>query len=267
MSRALSPFAAVGRGVLAALGELGRITATGTVATGKLVRSALPGERFRLRTAVDQLWLMGASAVPIVALIALMMGLILAFQSAYTLERIGAEVYVANLVAVALTRELGPVITAVVMAGRSGSAIAAEVATMKVQEELDALRVMGIDPMAWLIAPKLLALLVALPLLTAFADALGILGGFACAVVVLDIDPEQYLRRTQEALLLKDFVSGLVKAFVFGGLIAAVGAWCGLRVRGGAIGVGRGTTRAVVLSILLVIAADLVFTALFYALG
>jgi phospholipid/cholesterol/gamma-HCH transport system permease protein len=256
----------LGVACLRVLGDFGRLTLTGAEAAARLGRSLLPRERFRLRAALDELHYIGVQALPIVALIAVMMGLILAFQSAYTLEKLGAEQYVANLVAVALTRELGPVITAIVVAGRSGSSIAAEVATMKVQEELDALKVMGLDPVAFIVAPKLLAMVVAIPLLTAFADVLGILGGLACGVLALDIPAVQYLARTQEALVLKDFWSGLLKSGIFGVIIVTVGAFCGLEVTGGAAGVGRGTTRAVVLSIFLVIVADLVFTSIFYAL-
>lgn len=259
--------AELGRRSLTALADLGRLTLTAADAFLKLGRSALPGARFRARAAMDQMYLLGASALPIVGLIAVMMGAILAFQGAYTLERLGAEQYVADMVAVALTRELGPVITAVVMAGRSGSAIAAEIASMKVQEELDALRVMGLNPTAFLVAPKLLAMLVAMPLLTALADLVGIIGGMACSVAVLDMSIDEYVSRTEEALVMRDFVTGLIKSVVFGGIIVSVGAFCGLAVQGGAEDVGRATTRSVVLAIFLVIVADLVFTGYFYTFG
>lgn len=255
---------ATGRALLDVLGQAGRLVLVGARGTLRLARSAFPGERFRAQATVTQAYLMGSTAVPIVALISLMMGAILAFQSAYQLKKLGAETLVANLVAVALTRELGPVITAIVVAGRSGSAIAAEIASMKVQEEIDALRVMGINPLAFLVAPRLLALLIVLPLLTAMADLVGILGGMLCASVTLDIPVHQYLSNCQEAVVMRDFVTGLVKAVVFAGLIATVGAFCGLEVEGGAEGVGKATTRSVVLSIFLVIVADLVFTGLFF---
>lgn len=256
--------AALGRASLGFVSDTGRLALTGADAAARLGRSLLPGERFRGTAAVREVFLAGASAVPIVALIGYMMGLILAFQSAYQLERLGAEAFVANLVAVALTRELGPIMTAVVVAGRSGSAITAQIASMKVQEELDALKVMGLNPVAFLVAPMLLALVVAMPLLTALSDAMGIVGGLTCGVFVLDMTPNQYLDRTTEALVMRDFASGLVKAGVFGVIIVTVAAWCGFSVEGGAEGVGRATTRSVVLSIFLVIVADLVFTGLFY---
>jgi len=257
----------LGRTTVELFGQVGRLCGTATSGSAKLVRSLLPGEKFRGRSTVVQLYHMGTLALPIVGLIAFMMGLILSFQAAYQLEPLGAERLVADLVSVSLTRELGPVITAIVVAGRSGSAIAAEIASMKVQEEIDALRVMGINPVAFLVAPKLLAMLVALPLLTAFADLLGILGGLLCAVSVLDIPAHMYLERCQAAVIMKDFVSGLAKAAIFAGIIVSVAAYCGFEVTGGAEGVGRATTRAVVLSIFLVIVADLVFTGLYFNFG
>lgn len=258
---------ALGRAATEFSGQVGQLALTGWEGLRRLVRSLLPGERFRFQATVQQVHLMGVNGVPIVALIAFMMGLILAFQSAHQLERLGMEIYVADLVAVSMTRELGPVITAIVVAGRSGSSIAAELSTMKIQEELDALRVMGLNPAAFLLAPRLLAMLIALPLLTAFADLVSILGGVVCGTAVIGLSLEQYLTRTEEALLMRDFLSGLGKAVVFAGLIVSVAAWCGFTVKGGAEGVGRATTKAVVLGIFLVIVGDLVFTGLFYNLA
>lgn len=255
---------ALGRAAIGLAGQLGQLALTGWDGGRRLLRSFLPGERFRLAAAVEQIHLMGVQAVPIVSLIALMMGLILAFQSAHQLGQLGMEIYVADLVAVSMTRELGPVITAIVVAGRSGSSIAAEFSTMKIQEELDALKVMGLNPGSFLLAPRLLAMLIALPILTALADLISILGGMFCGVVILGLSLEQYIARTEEAIELRDFVSGLGKAGVFAVLIVSVAAWCGFTVRGGAEGVGRATTRAVVLGIFLVIVGDLIFTGLFF---
>ena len=262
-----STVGAVGRAAIEMAGGLGSLVLTGWGALMRLTRSLLPGERFRAQAATEQAYRTGVTALPIVALIAFMMGSILALQSAYQLERLGAVKYVASLVAVALTRELGPVITAIVVAGRSGSAIAAEIASMKIQEEIDALEVMGLNPTAFLVAPKLLAMMIALPLLTVLADLVGIIGGLACGVYVLGIPAGQYMDLTFESILQRDFLSGILKAFVFGVIIVTVGAWCGFRVRGGPEGVGQATTRSVVLGIFLVIAADLVATAIFYRLG
>lgn len=255
----------IGRAVADLAGETGSIAMMTVAAAKTTARSVAPGGRFRGAMVLESLWLTSASALPIAGLIAFMIGLILAFQSAYQLERLGAERYVASLVAVAITRELGPVITAIVVAGRSGSAIAAEISSMKIQEELDALEVMGFNVMSYLVSPRVLALLIGLPLLTALADLLGILGGLTCAVVALGIPASQYIETAREALQLKDFVTGLVKAAVFGGTIAVVGAWCGLHVQGGPEGVGKATTRAVVLGILLIIVNDLIFTGLFFS--
>jgi phospholipid/cholesterol/gamma-HCH transport system permease protein len=257
----------VGRSAISGIGQLGRLTLLLADAAMKLVHSLLPGGRFRVEAAISQLFYMGSAAVPIVALIAIMLGAILAFQAAKQLEPLGADRLVADLVSVSMTRELGPVITAIVVAGRSGSAIAAEIASMKVQEEIDALRVMGINPVAYLVAPKLLAMLVALPLLTAMADLVGILASGVVGYYLLDMPVDQYLERCKDAVILRDFVSGLAKAGIFATIITAVGAFCGFEASGGAEEVGRTTTRSVVLSILLVIVADTVFTGLYYNFG
>ena len=180
---------ATGRAAIGLVGQVGELALTAWAAFVRLGRSLLPGERFRAAATIEQIYLMGYMAVPIVVLIAFMMGLILAFQSAYQLERLGAEIYVADLVAVSMTRELAPVITAIVVAGRSGSSVAAELATMKIQEELDALKVMGLNPAAFLLAPRLLGILVALPVLTAIADLVSILGGLICGVSVIGLSP------------------------------------------------------------------------------
>lgn len=254
----------IGRAVLALVAEAGSLTITTAQAASQAARAMVPGGRLRGRMVVQHVWLMGASALPIAGLIAFMIGLILALQTAEQLDRFGAERYVASIVAVSICRELGPVITAIVVAGRSGSAIAAEISSMKIQEELDALEVMGFNVMSYLASPRLIALIIALPLLTALCDLLGILGGLTCAVTILDIPARVYIDTAREALHMSDFVSGLVKAGVFGATIAAVGVWCGLKVEGGPEGVGRATTRAVVLGIFLIIVNDLVFTGIFH---
>ncbi len=257
---------AIGRSVLAFLQDVGSLSVTSARAMGHAGKSALPGGRGRIRVVIQQAWLTGASALPIAGLIAFMIGLILALQSAVQLERLGAERYVASLVSVAITRELGPVITAIVVAGRTGSAIAAEISSMKIQEELDALEVMGFNIMSYLVAPRVLALVIVLPLLTALCDLIGIIGGLVCAVTALHMPAQLYIETAREALTLKDFVTGLIKAGVFGVTIACVGVWCGLKVRGGPEGVGKATTRSVVLGIFLIVVNDLIFTGLFFRL-
>ncbi|MFQ6110620.1 MAG: MlaE family ABC transporter permease [Nitrospinota bacterium] len=221
----------------------------------------------RWGSALDQAVKMGVEAVPIVFLITFSTGLIIAMQSAYQLRRFGALVFTANLVGVAMTRELAPLITAIVVAGRSGSAIAAELGTMKVSEEVDALNTMGLNPVRFLVVPRMLALVLVLPCLTVFADFMGIFGGLVLAVTQLELGSARYLNQTVEALVLADFLTGLVKSFVFALIIGQVGCYQGLRVEGGAGGVGRNTTASVVASIFLIILADLIFTALFYFTG
>ncbi|MBC7186407.1 MAG: ABC transporter permease [Calditrichaeota bacterium] len=221
--------------------------------------------RVRLRHTTEQFVRTGADSVPIVAVMCFLVGLILAMQAAYQLEPFGATIYVADLLAVSMTREMGPMLTAIIVTGRSGSAIAAELGTMKVSEEIDALRTMGIDPIQLLVVPRTLALMVALPCLTLIADAVGIAGGLGIAVAALKLSAVQYLKETADALVMKDLLTGLGKSFFFGLIIAQVGSYQGLRVSGGAEGVGRATTTSVVSSIFLIILADLAFTALFYS--
>jgi phospholipid/cholesterol/gamma-HCH transport system permease protein len=196
--------------------------------------------------------------------ISLFVGIILALQSAYQLKKFGALIYVANLVGVSITRELGPILTAIVVSGRSGSAFAAEIGSMKAAEEVDALISMGINPVRFIVVPKLIALMVMLPALTVLSDVIGIFGGYMLAVTALDIHPYSYFQQTVNSLLIKDIITGLIKAWAFGIIITSVGAYQGFKVEGGAEEVGRRTTSAVVSSIFLVIVFDLFFTILFY---
>ncbi len=228
------------------------------------VISPLRGRGVRFRAGISEMVKAGYGAVPIVAVISLFVGVILALQAAYQLRKVGALIYVANLVGVSLTRELGPVITAIIVAGRSGSAFAAEIGSMKAAEEIDALVVMGINPVRFLVVPKLMALMVMVPALTVFADGIGIFGGFLLSTAAIGIHPYGYFQQTVSALLLKDIFTGLAKALVFGIVITIVGAYEGFKVEGGAEEVGRRTTASVVASIFLVIVFDLFFTALFY---
>jgi len=207
----------------------------------------------------------GVESVPIVTVIAFCVGLIIAMQAAYQLERFGASIYVADLVGVSMCRELGPLITAIIVSGRSGSAIAAEIGTMKVSEEIDALQTMALNPIGFLVVPRMLAMMIVVPCLTVLADFVGIAGGFVLAVTNLKLAFVAYFNQTAEALLAKDFITGLIKSFFFAIIIAQVGAYQGFNVQGGAEGVGKSTTSSVVISIFLVIFADLLFTMLFYS--
>jgi len=225
------------------------------------------GKPLRLRRAIGQAMETGVRALPILSLITFFIGLILALQAAYELRRFGAMSYVASAVALSMTRELGPLITAVIVIGRSGSAFAAELGTMKVTEEIDALETMAINPVSFLVAPKFMAMVLMLPCLTIWANFMGILGGSLFGVLQADFTFQRYITASLDALFLRDVVTGLIKSFMFGITITAVGCHEGLATGGGAEQVGRSTTRAVVMSIFLVILVDLVFTMLFYFLG
>lgn len=213
---------------------------------------------------IHQLNRIGSGSVGIVSLICFLIGLIMALQAAVQMRVFGANIYVANLVGVSMTRELGPLITAIMIAARSGSSIAAELGTMVVTEEIDALKVMAVDSKRYLIAPRFLAMAIALPCLAILADVAGIFGGFLVGVFGLDLSPVSYWNRTVSTLLMSDIVTGLLKSFVFANVIAVVCCHEGITLRGGPEEVGRATTRAVVFSIILVIVADFAFTSIFY---
>lgn len=226
--------------------------------------SPLKGKPIRFKATISEMVKVGYNSVPIVSVIALFVGIILALQSAYQLKRVGAMIYVANLVGVSLTRELAPILTAIIVAGRSGSSFAAEIGSMKSAEEVDALVTMGINPIRFLVVPKLIAMMIMLPALTMIADFIGILGGFLLSITELQLNPYNYIQQTMNALVIKDIVTGLIKALAFGIVITIVGAYQGFKVEGGAEEVGRRTTASVVTSIFLVIVFDLFFTMLFY---
>lgn len=217
-----------------------------------------------LHRAVHEAMTAGVGAIPITSLITFFVGVIIALQGAYQLRRLGAMQLVSSLVAIAITRELGPLITAIVVIGRSGSAFAAQIGTMRVTEELDALETMALDPVAFLVVPKFLAMAVMLPCLAIWADLMGILGGSLFGVAGGGYTFGGYLLATRDALLARDITSGVIKSVVFGMVITAVGCHEGFTTGSGAEAVGRSTTSAVVISILLVILIDLIFTALFY---
>src|SRR5712671_6102851 len=225
------------------------------------------GKPIRLQRAISQALDVGVRALPILSLITFFIGLILALQAAYELRRFGAISYVATAVAISMSRELGPLITAIVVIGRSGSAFAAEIGTMKVTEEIDALETMAISPVHFLVAPKFLAMIVMLPCLTIWANTMGIIGGSLFGVAQADFTFRRYIQVSVDSLLLRDIVTGLIKSVMFGITITAVGCLEGLSTGAGAEQVGRSTTRAVVMSIFLVVLVDLVFTVLFFSIG
>lgn len=213
---------------------------------------------------VRQMVLCGFDSLPIICLVACSMGMVLALQGAYQLKQFGAVMYTGSLVSVSVARELGPLMASIVIAGRIGARMAAELGTMKVQEEVDALTTMGIDPVRFLVVPRCLALCVMLPCLVIVTDAVAILGGFVIGVMSVGINPDLYLAKSFDALVLKDIYTGLAKSFLFALLIGLVSCHQGLSVQGGADEVGRATTQAVVTSIVLIIVVDCLATAIFY---
>jgi len=223
--------------------------------------------RLRLTSVVFHIERTGLNALPIVGMISFLVGIVLAFQGADQLRRFGAQVFTINMVGISVLREMGILLTAIVVAGRSGSAFTAEIGAMQVNEEVDALRVTGLDPMEVLVAPRVLALIISLPLLTFFADMMGLLGGGIMSVALVDVSFAQYWRLLDNAVNLNHFLVGMIKAPVFALLIALVGCFEGLRVSGSAESVGRLTTRSVVESIFLVIIFDALFSILFSYLG
>ena len=209
----------------------------------------------------------GADAAPIVMLINFLMGLVMAYQSAAQLKQFGANQYVADLVGVSMTRELGPLMTAIIICGRSGAAFAAELGTMKVSEEVDALRTLGVMPLRYLVMPRVLGLVLVAPLLVLLADAVGIAGGALVAALSLDITPTAYLIQLKSAVKPSDIVSGVIKGMVFSGAVALISCQQGLATSGGAEGVGRRTTGAVVSILFALIVLDAIFTVLLGVLG
>ncbi len=212
----------------------------------------------------DQMNKIGVNSLLIVLLTSFFTGMVLALQSAYQMQRMSAEMYIASLVSLSVVRELGPVLTALVIAGRVGASITAELGTMRVTEQIDALEALASNPVKYLVVPRFLALLIMLPLLTIYADIVGILGGYVIGVFKLGISPNMYWRMTYDPLIFKDVFTGLIKAVAFGIVIAIVSCFQGMNTEGGAEGVGRSTTLAVVISFMMIIATDCFFTALFY---
>jgi len=208
----------------------------------------------------------GVNALPIVALVAFLMGLIMAFQAAIPLRQFGAELFIANLIGLSMLRELGPLMTAIILAGRSGSAFAAELGTMKVREEIDALRTMGLDPVRFLIVTRVIAAVAMTPLLTIFANLVGLMGG-SVVMLSLGFPLITYFHQIQYAVSYGSLIGGLIKAFVFGILVAGIGCLRGLQTKTGATAVGESTTSAVVSGIILIAVADGVFSVVYYYLG
>jgi phospholipid/cholesterol/gamma-HCH transport system permease protein len=258
----------VGKSTLTYLEYVGGLGIQLTSAFASLVKTLpLVGNRLRWRSALQQMLAVGVDAFPMVAIMAMCTGFILAMQGGSELHRFGAINLVVDLVSISFTRELGPLLAALAVSGRSGSAFSAEIGSMVVSEEIDALKTMAIDPVEFLLAPKYLAMLIALPCLSILSNTCGILAGGVFMRVTTHMMFGIYFQRVFQAIVLRDVFSGLIKSLAFATIIVQVGCMEGFRVRGGADAVGRSATAAVVKSTFLVILADLGFTAIFYLVG
>ncbi len=263
---------------LGALGRLGRMTMAhldeahamttfiGEVAMA-LVQHLKRPARLRMHAVLVTLERAGVGAIPIVALLSFLLGIVVAYQGGLQLQNYGANIFIAELVSLTMLREFGPMMTAIIVAGRTGSAYTAEIGTMKVTEEIDALTSIGIPPLDLLVLPKLFGLLIALPLLTLVADVAGVLGGMVMAAAMLDVGYLDFANRLPQPLVYRSFLIGIAKAPVFAMIVAIVGCFQGFRVSGSADSVGRKTTVSVVQSIFLVIIADAGFSILFSFIG
>ncbi len=242
------------------IGFVGLVVAT-------LARLIVNPGRLRLTSLVFNIEQIGFNAMPIIGLLSFLIGIVMAYQGADQLARFGAQIYVVNLLGISILRELGVLMTSIIVAGRSGSAFTAQIGSMKLREEIDAMRTIGLDPVEVLVLPRLLALMIALPILTFFADIMGLLGGALMAWGSLDLPPRMFLTQLQQAIALNTFFVGLIKAPVFAMTIAIVGCYMGMKVSGSAESVGKMTTSSVVLSIFLVIVIDAFFSVFFSMVG
>jgi phospholipid/cholesterol/gamma-HCH transport system permease protein len=252
----------VGNEVLLALGEGANMLAflgESVQAAGRLVRGKA---RFRRSDLILLLQECGVKALPIVSLISVLVGLILAFVGSVQLKTFGAQIYIADMVGIAMAREMGAMMTAIIMAGRTGAAFAAQLGTMEVNEEIDALKTLGFSPMEFLVLPRMLALILMMPLLCLYADLMGILGGAVVGIGMFDLTPTQYLLQTSGALGLNDFAIGLVKSSFFGILVAFSGCLRGIQCGRSASAVGSAATSAVVMAIVLIVLFDGLFAVL-----
>ncbi len=260
MNAILDLIALLGRTLLGACSTTGEITVFAGSGLSHIVRPPFYGRMF-LRAFIE----IGYFSLPVVALTAVFTGMVLALQSSTGLSRFSADSAVASLVVLSVTRELGPVLAGLMVAGRVGASIAAELGTMRVTDQIDALSTLSTNPMKYLVAPRLLAGLIAMPLLVVVADILGVLGGFIVSTVKLGFNTEAYISNTLNFMQTQDVVSGLAKAAVFGVIITLMGCYQGYNSKGGAQGVGAATTSAVVTASVLILAFDYVLTELFFA--
>ncbi len=267
MTKPMLALETIGRSAQAAFAQTVALLGFVGESAHALARGVAHPARLRWRPVLFNIRSAGFDALPIVGVLSFLLGLVVAYQAADQLRRYGANIFVADLVGLSMLREFAPLITAIIIAGRSGAAYAAQIGTMSVTEEIDAMRTLGIAPLDLLVLPKIFALLIALPLLTAFADVLGVFGGMVMARAQLGVGFGEFLDRFAKAVSVTAYLVGICKAPVFAAIIAVVGCFQGFRTRGGADSVGRQTTRSVVQSIFLVIVADALFSVAFSALN
>ena len=260
MTRISTFLAAIGSAVISACMATGRVAVFTGTGLSHIVRPP-----YFIRLFLNALLNIGYFSLPVVAMTAVFTGMVLALQSYTGFSRFAAQGAVANLVVLSMTRELGPVLAGLMVAGRVGAAMAAELGTMRVTDQIDALTTLSTNPMKYLVAPRLLAGAIALPLLVLVADILGVLGGFIVSVLKLGFNQDVYLANTINFVQMEDVISGLVKAGVFGFLIALMGCYHGYNSKGGAQGVGAAATSAVVSASILILAADYVLTEMFFS--
>ncbi|MBN1353608.1 MAG: ABC transporter permease [Candidatus Omnitrophica bacterium] len=252
----------LGEGAISFIGYIGSIV----IFMGEIIFWAAHPP-FRIKQLIRHAEKIGASSLPIVTLISLFTGMVLALQSAYQMQKIQAEMYIASLVALSMIRELGPVLTALIVAGRCGASITAEIGTMKVTEQIDALETLAANPINYLVVPRFWAMLVSLLILTIYANFIGIVGGYIVGVYKLHIPHHMYVKMTFDPLTQSDMRNGLYKSIVFAVVICVIACYEGMNAREGAEGVGKATTASVVKSFVLIIACDCILTALMYFIG
>jgi phospholipid/cholesterol/gamma-HCH transport system permease protein len=251
----------LGGSLLDVLSQLGGVALLGCAFLRRLFR-----RRFETQTFAGEVRRIGYESTGVVGLLGLFTGMVMVVQTGETMKRWGTEAYVSEGVALVILRELGPVLAAFLVAGRIGSGIAAELGAMAVSEQIDAMKSLGADPVKKLVVPKVVAGMVCLPMLTALADLMSLLGGMVMAMTMLHVPPVFFFSRIQEEVTVGDFMSGFIKTVAFGGIIAVVACFYGLRTTGGTVGVGRSATQSVVMSCILILAADLIITSTLVAI-
>jgi len=254
------------RTVVQARNQLNSLAFVGEISIA-LLRTLMHPSRLRVKQIVTAMELDGVRALPIVGLLSFLLGIVIAYQGGVVLRDYGATLYMADIVGLSMVRELAPLITAIIIAGRTGSAYTAQIGTMNVTQEVDAMRSIGISPMEKLVLPKLIAMIIALPLLTVFADLMGIAGGIFMSKAMLGLSPATFIDRLNDALTLEAVLTGIGKAPVFAFIITSVGCYQGFLAKGGAVSVGKQTTISVVQSIFLVLVVDAIFSIAFSKLG